>query len=181
MKTEKLIQKCCKGNARAQKFLYEKYVGLLFSTANRYIKNKNDTEDILLQSFLKIFTKLSGFQFFNEVAFIAWMKKIVINEILMQQRKEGNMIYLFEADFGIENKEITMPDIFEEKEILESINQLPDGYKTVFLLYVVEGYSHKEIGELLDIAETTSRSQFFKARKLLQKQLSKTYEIKLGN
>lgn len=181
MKTEKLIQKCCKGNARAQKALYEKYVGLLFSTANRYIKNKDGVEDILLKSFLKIFTKLTDLQFINEAAFIGWMKKIVINEILMQQRKEGNLVYVFEADFGIENKEIAMPDIFEEMELLESISQLPDGYKTVFLLYVVEGYSHKEIGELLNIAETTSRSQFFKARKLLQKQLSKTYEIKLGN
>jgi RNA polymerase sigma factor (sigma-70 family) len=180
LNTEKQIIKCIKGDSKAQKLLYEKYVGLLFSTVLRYLKNETDAEDIMLQAFLKIFSSLKEFQFINEQAFIAWMKKVAINEALMFKRKEFSMIYKLENIDEIQDLVQVSPEIVNERELIELIEQLPDGYRTVFLLHVVDGYSHKEIGESLKIAEGTSRSQFFKARNLLQKKLGDDYGKAIG-
>lgn len=180
MNLEKLIKKSTLGNSKAQKILYEKYIDIIYSIVFRYIKNEADVEDILLQSFFKIFGKLKDFQFVNEKAFVGWIKKIAINEALMFKRKEFSAMYKVEQIEELENLLSVSPEILEEKELIELIEQLPDGYKTVFLLHVVDGYSHKEIGENLNIAESTSRSQFFKARNLLQKKLGNYYGTALG-
>lgn len=180
LNTEKLIQKSVRGNSKAQKNLYEKYVGLLFSTVFRYVKNENDAEDILLQAFLKIFLKLKDFQFINENAFIGWMKKVAINESLMFKRNEFTVIYKLENEDELSETETFSSDYSEENDLLELIEQLPEGYRTVFLLHVVDGYSHKEIADNLNIAEGTSRSQFFKARKLLQKKMGNYYGKAIG-
>lgn len=180
MNTEKLITKCAKNNAKAQSLLYEKYVGLLYSTVFRYIKNDAGAEDVLLQTFLKIFNQIKEFTYINEKAFIGWMKKIAINESLMVLRKEFSSIYKVENVEEFQDVFAVTPEIIDEKELLETVEQLPDGYRTVFLLYVVDGYSHKEIAESLSITEGTSRSQFYKARNLLQKKLSSYYGKAVG-
>lgn len=155
-------------------------MGLLFSSVIRYVPNEKDAEDILLQAFLKIFLKLKNFRFVNEKAFIGWIKKIAINEALMFKRKEFSALYKVEQLTEVEDSMAVSSETLEEKELMELIEQLPDGYKTVFLLHVVDGYSHKEIGEHLNIAEGTSRSQFFKARNLLQKKLGNYYGKAIG-
>ena len=180
MNTAKLIKKCANNNAKAQSILYEKYVGLLYSTVFRYIKNDVATEDVLLQAFLKIFNQIKEFKYINEKAFVGWMKKIAINESLMVIRKEFSSVYKVENVEEFENALTVTSEIIDEKELLETVEQLPDGYRTVFLLYVVDGYSHKEIAESLRITESTSRSQFFKARNLLQKKLSSYYGKAVG-
>lgn len=180
LNNEKLIKKSIQGNSKAQKLLYEKYIGLLFSVVARYIKNESDAEDILLQSFYKIFQNLKGFNYVNEKAFVGWLKKIVINEALMFLRKEFSTVYKVEQLDDISETLSVSPELLEEKELIELIEQLPKGYRTVFLLHVVDGYSHKEIAENLSIAEATSRSQFFKARNLLQKKLGNYYGTAMG-
>lgn len=125
--------------------------------------------------------KLKDFRFVNEKAFVGWIKKIAINEVLMFKRKEFSPLYKVEQVEEAENLLTVSPEIMEEKELIELIEQLPEGYKTIFLLHVVDGYSHKEIGEKLDIAESTSRSQLFKARNLLQKKLKNYYGTALGS
>ena len=181
MNTEKLIRKSRQGNPKAQKVLYEKYIGILYSVIFRYVENNVDVEDILLQAFLKIFQKLEGFQFVNDKAFIGWIKKIAINEALMFKRKEYSSIYKMEHEEVKEDLLSVSPELLEEKELLELIEQLPAGYKTVFLLNVVDGYSHKEIAKNLNIAESSSRSQLLKARKLLQNKLGNYYGTAIGS
>lgn len=156
------------------------YIGLLFSVVFRYIKNEADAEDILLQSFQKIFLKIEKFEYVNDKAFVGWLKKIVINEALMFKRKEFSSVYKVEQIDEVSETFSVSPQIVEEMELIELIEQLPDGYKTVFLLHVVDGYSHKEIAENLNIAEGTSRSQFFKARNLLQKKIGIDYGTAIG-
>ena len=180
MNTERLIKKCVKGDSKAQKLLYEKYVGLLFSTVLRYVNNETEVEDILLQAFLKIFNGLKGFRFINEQAFIAWMKKVVINEALMFKRKDFSSLYKLEQVEEVQDLVSVQPEMVNEQMLIDLIEQLPGGYKTVFLLHVVDGYSHKEIAGKLKIAEGTSRSQFFKARNLLQKKLGNDYGEAMG-
>lgn len=180
MNTEKLIKQSTKGNPKAQKLLYGKYIGILYSTVHRYIKIENDVEDVLLQAFVKIFKKLNDFQFINEKAFIGWIKKVAINEALMFKRRGFSTVYTMEQVDEVPDSVAVLPDLVNERELIELIEQLPEGYRTVFLLHVVDGYSHKEIAENLNIAEGTSRSQFFKARNLLQKKLGGYYGKAIG-
>jgi len=177
---EKLLRKSAEGNKKSQKHLYDQFVDILFSTILRYVKNEYDAEDILLQAFLKIFQKLKDFEYLNDRAFVGWLKRIAINEALMFKRKSLSMVYKLDDENELQYENTVIPDFMEEKDLLKVIEDLPDGYKTVFLLHVVDGYSHKEIGENLNIAEGTSRSQFFKARNLLQSKLSKSYGQAIG-
>lgn len=171
MNTERLIKRSIKGERRAQKLFFETYSDGLYSVALRYCKNIEESEDVLFEAFLKIFEGLKQFQFINEAAFVGWLKKIVINEALMENRKDLKTLYKVEWEDGGYD-EIQMVDIeFSDDKLVEVVNSLPEGYRTVFLMYVVDGYSHKEIAATLEISEGTSRSQFFKARKLLREKL----------
>jgi RNA polymerase sigma factor (sigma-70 family) len=172
---KKLITKSARGNSKAQKILYEKYIGFLYSVVFRYIKNEADAEDVLMEIFMKIFLKLKDFKYMNEQAFVGWIKTIAINDALMFIRQDFSVIHKVGELEDYENIYSVSTELLHENELIELVEQLPDGYKTIFLLYAVDGYSHKEIGEKLKIAESTSRSQFFKARNLLQKKLGNYY------
>ncbi len=174
MEFEKLIHKCSKGDRRAQKQFFDLYADRLFAVAKRYAVSTELAEEALFQAFLNVFRKLSEFEFVNEKALLGWLVRIVINQTLMDRRKELSTLYKLETI----NEEHYSSLYHEEpgnEELTELVNQLPEGYKTVFLMYVVDGYAHKEIAETLGISENTSRSQFFKARKLLQKKLNYDY------
>ena len=175
MNSKQIIEKCSKGNQKAQKAFYYQYIDLLYSTINRYVKDTATLDDLLFQAMMKIFTKLEDFTYINEKALVGWLKKIAVNEALMHLRADFRTLYKIEEISEIENINLVEADNLNEKDLLETIEMLPAGYRTVFLLHVVEGYSHKEIAEQLGIAEGTSRSQFFKARSLLQKKLKKDY------
>ena len=174
MKLQKLIYKSSKGDRRAQKQFFDLYADRLFAVAKRYAVSSELAEEALFQAFLKIFEKLTDVEFINEIAFTAWLKRIVINQCLMDRRKEMNTLYKMEQ-IDEERHDTVFYEETDNEALIELVNQLPDGYKTVFLMHVVDGYAHKEIAETLDISEGTSRSQFFKARKLLQKKMNQDY------
>jgi RNA polymerase sigma-70 factor (ECF subfamily) len=171
---KKLIHKSSKGDRRAQKQFFDLYSDRLFAVAKRYAVSYELAEEALFQSFLKIFEKLVEFELINEVALIAWLNRIVINQCLMDRRKELNTLYKLET-IDEERHDTLFYEESDHEALLELVNELPVGYKTVFLMNVVDGYAHKEIAEILKISENTSRSQFFKARKLLQKKINQDY------
>jgi RNA polymerase sigma-70 factor (ECF subfamily) len=173
--SKQIIEKCLKGNQKAQKAFYYQYIDLLYSTINRYVKDSATVDDLLFQAMMKIFTKLGDFTYINEKALVGWLKKIAVNEALMHLRADFRTLYKIEEISEIDSINLVEADDLNEKDLLETIEMLPAGYRTVFLLHVVEGYSHKEIAVQLGIAEGTSRSQFFKARSLLQQKLKKDY------
>jgi len=178
--SKQIIEKCSKGNQKAQKAFYNEYIDLLYSTINRYVKDSATVDDLLFQAMMKIFTKLEDFTYINEKALVGWLKKIAVNEALMHLRADFRTLYKIEEISEIDSNNLVEADDLNEKDILETIEKLPAGYRTVFLLHVVEGYSHKEIAVQLGIAEGTSRSQFFKARSLLQQKLKKDYGKEFG-
>ena len=174
MQIQKIIHKSSEGDRRAQKQFFERYADRLYAVANRYATSVESAEDALFQAFLKIFEKLPEFEFINEAALVGWLKRFVINQTLMGRRKELSTLHKLER-IDEEQHEFLPYEEPDEETLIELVNQLPEGYKTVFLMHVVDGYAHKEIAETLRISEGTSRSQFFKARKLLQKKLNHNY------
>lgn len=180
MNSKQIIEKCLKGDQRAQKAFFYKYIDALYSTINRYIKDSETVDDLLHQAMMKIFINLNDFNYINEKALIGWLKKIAVNEALMYLRDDFRTVYKIEEISELHNDNLIEADELNEKDLLETIELLPVGYRTVFLLHVVDGYSHKEIATQLGIAEGTSRSQFFKARNLLQQKLKRDYENEFG-
>lgn len=160
-----LYIRCKNKDRNAQRELYEQYAGRFFVTCKRYLKNDEDAEEILADSFYQIFTKLH--QLNNHLVFEAWARKIVVNQCLRKLRKKQPF------SISIEEQFVDLPDsepenISEEKSILHLLNFLPEGCRTIFNLFVMEGYPHKEIAQMLSISEGTSKSQVNFARKKLQ-------------
>lgn len=181
MNEKDIISGCKRHKKAAQMALYERYAPMLISICVRYTTNFADAEDLLQDEFIKIFDKIK--QFDNKGSFEGWLKRIVTNAAINNfQRKNKAFIEIDNEntkDIADENND---DDDFEDKaeysniskiEILNEVNNLPNGYRIIFNLYVIEGYSHKEIAETLNISENTSKSQLSRARKLLQTQLSK--------
>lgn len=168
-----LIKGCLQEDAACQRMLFARYSSALLGVSRRYARNLEDAEDILQDAFIKIFKKLD--QYKSEGSFEGWMRRVVVNTAL---KKYTVSRY---------NKEVTTDDIkdnspanaqdvpafnhLSEKELLVLINNLPDGYRIIFNMYVIEGYQHDEIAALLKIQPGTSRSQLVKARNLLQKEI----------
>ena len=165
------VIKAKKGSASAQKFLFNFFADRMLLVCLRYLKHREDAEEILLDGFFKFFQHLQGFNYQGEAALYAWLKKIMINECLMFLRKRNVLTMTTEASaVEIPLQEIGL-DQLSANEILKSLSKLPTGYRTVFNLYVIEGMEHKEVAALMGISEGTSRSQLSKAKSLLQKLL----------
>jgi RNA polymerase sigma factor (sigma-70 family) len=171
MNTAALIIEAKQGSSAAQQLLFNQLADPMFLVCRRYVKNREDAEEVLLDGFYKFFRNLDSFNYMGEAALQAWIKKIMINECLMLLRKKN----AFRMVTEISETEITLEEDFLNRlsatEILQLILQLPVGYRTVFNLYAVEGLGHAEIANLLGIAEGTSKSQLSKAKSLLQKML----------
>ncbi len=172
-KEQHIIRLFQKGDARAMDELYEEYADYLAGVCSRYIPNKEDLHDVLQESFIKVFTKVSSFKYRGEGSLKAWITRIGINESLHFLRNNATGLTLKDT---IEAIDVTDDepsfDGLTENEILELIAKLPTGYRTVFNLYVIEGASHKEIAELLDIKPDSSASQFHKAKAMLAKMIT---------
>ena len=171
-----LIIACKKQNAKAQRMLYDKYVTLMLGLCRRYIKGEMEAEDVMINGFMKVFTKINLFE--GKGSFEGWMKRIMINEALGYIRKNKAM-YL-EIEIEAADKEPDFNKLFTELEtndLLKMVNELPSGYRTIFNLYAIEGYSHKEISELLGINENTSKSQLSRARMNLRKKLLASEQV----
>lgn len=173
MKTTELIKRCKQKDPIAQELLYTKFANQLFRTAYRYLKNKADAEDVLIIALNKIFENIIHFIAKDEYSLEAWMKKIVINEALMNLRKNHNFKLTESLTEHTPLINLPITEYSNAEEIYALIGELPTGYRTVFNLNVIEGYSHKEIAETLDISEGTSRSQLYKAKEILKKKLEK--------
>lgn len=177
MRSEANIIARCKGQDRvAQKALYAKYSPLFYSICLRYIKETTEAEDLMVESFYKIFSKID--QYKGKGNFEGWMKRIVINECLMRLRKRNNLNLYVELDKAREVKEdATAVSALNYQEILGLLNELPVGYRTIFNLYVIEGYKHREIAEKLGISINTSKSQLILAKKRMKDLYKKKHDI----
>jgi len=180
MPQTELIHKCIKGDSSAQKALYTLFAGKLFAICLRYTKNRQEAEDWLQDSFVKIFQNLDKFK--GEGSFEGWTKRITVNHILSEYRKKKNQGSVLDIDDVLDLDDIqTSPhSALLYEELITFINLLPEGKKLVFNLAVIEGYSHKEIAELLNITEGASRGQLAKAREMLIQIHNKKNSIHAG-
>jgi RNA polymerase sigma factor (sigma-70 family) len=165
-KEKSLIKKAIANNREAQQQLFEQYSPKMLGVCRQYVKDLHHAEDLLLQGFLKVFTNLHRFK--HEGSFEGWIRRIMVNTCISYLRKK-NVIDLFDEDYVFNDTATESLENTSVEDIQKLIDQLPEGYKMVFNLYAIEGYKHSEIAEKLDISESTSKSQLFKARKLLQK------------
>lgn len=173
MKIEQIIKGCKKGDRKCQKALYDNYATMLMNVSRRYTNDMYEAQDALQNAFIKIFTKLDLYDENKPGSFEGWMSRIVINEsIQIHRKKKGVTFREVETTLYSVGKESGILEELEAEEILKLLDQLPEGYRVVFNLFVVEEYNHKEIAETLGITESTSRSQLARARKCLQKILT---------
>lgn len=166
----RLIQGCLKQQRSAQKELYDVLSSKVFAICLRYADNYQTAEDLLQEGFIKIFKNIKMYR--GDGSFEGWAKRIVVNTAIEHYRKQARMypiVNLEAVDYSL--RVDYLGDTLELQDIQKLIQKLSPGYRTVFNLYVVEGYSHKEICELLDISEGTSKSQLARARYLLQKMI----------
>lgn len=170
-KEKEIISGCLKKKRGAQKALYDRYHPVLMGICLRYAKSQPEAEDVLLMGFTKIFKNLSSYS--GEGSFEGWMKKIMVNVAIDNYRK--NLKHYFLVDYENVTPDAIgydyIPDNISLQEIIKTIQELPDGYRIVFNLFAIDGYSHKEIAEKLSISESTSKTQLLKARKKLKKKL----------
>ena len=165
-----IIKGCLKGDRKAQQHLYEQYCGKFLAICMRYIKERDLSEDVMIGGFMKIFEKLPQFE--EKGSFEGWMKKIMVRESLITLRKSKNMALVnLESYDDLQDHQYEFRDM-EASELMEMIQGLPVGYRTVFNLYAIEGYTHAEISELMGISENTSKSQLSRARGLLKQRLT---------
>ncbi len=166
MSLKKLIIKCKKQDIDAQGKLYTQFSGILFSLCLKYSKNYAEAQDNLQDSFLTIFKKIE--QYNHKGSFEGWMKRIVINTALQRYRKESVLDVIKEDTIAEKIVEVELHETPSLDFLLHLIQQLPDRYRLVFNLYVLDGYSHKEIAEMLNISVGTSKSNLSRARNLLK-------------
>ena len=168
-KEQRLLNLFDRGKATAMDELYAEYADYLTGVCYRYIGNEDDLKDVLQEAFIKIFTHLDSFQYRGEGTLRSWMTRIVVNESLRHLRTKTFYDESIEDVADIEEKAETDLGEFSAEDIHSMIRQLPDGYRTVLNLYVFEGKSHKEIGQMLGISETTSASQYHRAKRMMRK------------
>jgi RNA polymerase sigma-70 factor (ECF subfamily) len=183
---ELLIEKCRKGEQKAQEELYDRFCATMLGVCMRYCGNRPEAEDLLQEGFMKVFRNIYDFKPRNEGSLATWIKRIMVNTSLNYLREKKHFSFIEEIEtvtiseqektevFTEENDQM-MPDM---NELITMINELPDGYKIIFNLYVFEKQEHKEIARMLGIAEGTSKSQLSKARGYLQKKIKEWENVK---
>ena len=165
-----LIEECRKGSSKAQFRLYDQYSKAMYNLAYRILNNREDAEDILQEAFVECFRNIDSFRF--ESTFGAWLKKIIVNKFLNHIKKKKIDLTLCETLPPViyeEDEEV----MYETEKIFKSIEMLPDGYRIILTLYLIEGYDHSEISQILGITESTSKSQYSRAKEKLRNILSK--------
>ncbi len=158
------------GDASGMRAFYERYVGFLTAVCSRYVPDRAAVKDILQEVFVKAFDRIGSFEYRGEGSVKAWMHRIVVNDSLKFLRANGKMKYVDDLPDVEDEQMDSLPDV-PVAVLAEMIKSLPDGYRTVFNLFVFEKKSHREIAELLGIKEDSSASQFFRARAMLAKKI----------
>ncbi len=166
MTEKELIDACRKQDRQAQQLLYERYSPRMFGVCKRYVKQREDAEDVLVNGFFKVLTNIH--QYGGKGSFEGWIRRIVVNEALMFLRKNQHFRFTAEVQEYDKATYVNAEDDLMAQDILNLLNRLPIGYRTVFNLYVLEGYKHREIAELLGISINTSKSQLILAKKRLR-------------
>lgn len=163
-----LIQGCINGDRLMQQALYNRFSAKMYGVCLRYAGNEHDADDILQEGFIKIFKNIAKFR--SEGSFEGWVRRIFVNTAIEHYRKRVKLFNVTEAQENtIEDDNLDALDVLAAKDIISVVNELSPGYKAVFNLHVIEGYSHKEIAELLGITEGTSKSQLARAKSVLKK------------
>lgn len=166
MTEKELIEACRKQDRKAQKLLFDRYSPKMFGVCKRYVKQREDAEDVLVDGLFKVLTNIH--QYSGAGNFEGWIRRIIVNEALMFLRKANHFRFTAELNDYDKATHVSAEDDLMAEDILQLLNQLPTGYRTVFNLYVLEGYKHREIAELLDISINTSKSQLILAKKRLR-------------
>jgi RNA polymerase sigma-70 factor (ECF subfamily) len=176
---EHLIKGCRKQNRKMQQLLYDKYSGSMYAVALRYARSQLEAEDITQEAFVKVFKSIDSFRSDSSLGY--WIKKIVVNTALNHQRSK---LYLYPMVDVTEMQNWSEQDLvlsnFSYNELLDMIQQLPDGCRVIFNMYAIEGYKHHEIAEMLNVSEGTSKSQYSRAKLLLQKKIQDANKINYG-
>lgn len=170
MDEQLLIDGCKRGESWARKEIYEQYAPLMMSVCMRYVNDRETARDLLQDGFIKIFTKIGSFT--GAGAFPGWVRRVFVTTALEYLRKNDAIRMSMNYDECGElpdEMDVSVLDRLSADDLHACIARLPDGYRTVFNLYAIEGYSHSEIAAMLHISEVTSRTQFIRARKVLQK------------
>ncbi len=176
MSEHELIRGCLRGSVQHQRALYEQFAGKMYGVCLRYARNPSDAADILQEGFLKVYTKLDQFQ--HQGSFEGWIRRIMVNSALRAYQRQRHDQEISGYEFLPESP--VDPDAIaalSENELLELIRKLPDGYRAVFNLVAIEGFSHGETAGMLGIQESTSRSQLTKARRWLCDQIERMNRI----
>lgn len=166
-----LITECVKGSSKAQKALFDKFAPKMLAICKRYMKNQNEAEDVLQDGFVKIFQKLPDFK--QDGSLEGWIMRIMVNTALDAIRKNKK----FKNDTAIDDVQYKVSfddfqfDDMDVEHLMNLIQSMPEGYRVVFNLFAIEGFSHKEIAETLGVSESTSKSQYLRARAFLRTQL----------
>jgi RNA polymerase sigma factor (sigma-70 family) len=167
-----LIRGCVNGDRRAQEALYNQFSGKMYAVCLRYTKDADEAQDLLQEGFIKVFNNLEKYR--GEGSFEGWIRRIFVNTSIEQFRKAHNkQTFVDSEDLVVEDKTFTALNHLQEKDIIKLIQGLSPGYKQVFNMYVIEGFSHKEIADQLGINEGTSKSQLARAKQMLQKSLER--------
>jgi RNA polymerase sigma-70 factor (ECF subfamily) len=168
MTEEAILSGCLQNDAGAQRELYMRYSPKMLSVCYRFAHNREDAEDMLQEGFIKVFSQVHTFQ--NKGAFEGWIRRIMVHTCinhLKKNKKFNESVDIIHAN-GVQVREESVPSIVQAKQIVECIRLLPLGYRTVLNLYAIEGYTHKEIADMLDVEESTSRSQYTRAKQMLE-------------
>ncbi len=173
MTEEAILQGCLHNQPVAQRELYNRFSPKMLAVCYRFAHNREDAEDMLQEAFIKVFSQIHTFQ--NKGAFEGWIRRIIVHTCINHLKKNkrfNESVDIINAN-AIQVREESIPSIVQAKQIVECIRLLPIGYRTVLNLYAIEGYSHKEIADMLDIEESTSRSQYTRAKQMLEEILLK--------
>lgn len=174
-----LIDGCLKGDRRTQEELYRRFSPKMYAVCLRYAGNAEEAQDILQEGFIKVFKKLDSFR--SEGSFEGWIRRIFVNTAIEHFRRKRYLMPVTEKEENtIEGKYLSVLDNLAAADIMSLVQELSPGYRTVFNMYVVEGYSHKEIGDILGISEGTSKSQLSRAKVILQDMVRKFLDNQAG-
>ena len=168
-----LVIECIKGNPKAQKALFDRFAPKMYSVCLRYMKKAEPAEDVLQDALVKVFSKLSDYK--NEGVLEGWVRRIVVNTCLDQIRKNSKFlgdIQAEEVEYKLEQNSFIAEQLMAE-DLMRLVQQMPDGYRVVFNMFAIEGYSHQEIAEQLGVTESTSKSQYLRARAYLRDRIEK--------
>jgi RNA polymerase sigma-70 factor (ECF subfamily) len=171
MEESALVKKCIKGDARAQRALFEKFAPKMLGVCMRYAKNTDQAEDVLQDGFVKVFTKLSNYS--GNGSLEGWIRRIIVNTALDEIRRNvkfQNNVNVDDVDYKLEINSHILEGLAAQ-DLMKIINDLPDGYRVVFNMFAIEGFSHKDIAMQLNISENTSKSQYSRARAYLKVKL----------